>query len=285
MKLHPDDKVLNSKYWAVKVLMNSIYGYEGQASSRWGELPVAMATVGLCRWIVEQVESMMIEHLIEVDTDGIYIDFDPDIDTVNKRMSGIIEKTFGVQSRMDIELEEFDDGYFYRTKNYILRHNGKLHVKGNAFKSSKHSRVYEKATQVACEFILDTGATIGNQDLWFKRNDLVRKLTDWDSYELTDFIKHVTLDKDPDMYVNQNVMQVKLAEQAKKYLSQELHSGDGVDYIVTTRGRDNKEYTIAPRVTDRRQVYLDYYEGELETLLTALGFSETTRTGQLELPI
>ena len=218
-------------------------------------------------------------------TDGIYVDTDPDIDTLNKRMSGIIEKTFGIESRMDIELEEFDDGYFYRTKNYILRHNGKLHVKGNAFKSSKHSRVYEKATQIACEFILDTGATIGDRDLWFKRNDLVRKLTDWDSYELTDFIKHVTLDKDPDMYVNQNVMQVKLAEQAKKYLSQELHSGDGVDYIVTTRGRDNKEYTIAPRVTDRRQVYLDYYEGELETLLTALGFSETTRTGQLELPI
>jgi DNA polymerase elongation subunit (family B) len=435
-KENPEDKALYSQQWAIKVFMNAIYGYEGLATSRIGDLSVAMATVGLCRYLIGKVEDQIGNHLIETDsvtgdtllhirsryglveelpieslvpkdsnwkrhssytsyrhsvpkdmrvltregwcginyvkqhlvskrvfrvstatgyvdvtedhslfrhnqtevkptelrvhdrievlggseevteirkigdrndltwvydistedgtfivangdicarnTDGIVIDTDPGIDSINTMLSDLIQSTFGIPSHMEVELEEFADGYFYRTKNYILRElDGRVTVKGNTFKSSKHSRVYERAMNEACRYILDHSTATSNVFTEGK-HEVIALIKDWSRYELTDFIKHMTLKKDPDAYFNQNCIQVKLANEAKKYLGADIKEGDGVDYIVVRSGED-KDYRIAPRVQSLEEIYLPYYDGEMDNMLDALGFSSNDKTGQLAL--
>ena len=180
-----------------------------------------------------------------------------------------------------MELDEFNDGYFYKTKNYVLRElDGKITTKGNAFKSSKHSRIYEKAVERACKYVLDSGRD--GTDTRDRRWDLVSTIKDWSSYDVTEYIKHITYRKDPDSYYNQRSMQAELAEQAAKYLNQTISEGDGIDYIVTSVNGE-KHYTIAPLVSNVSEVYTQYYSDEVDSALKALGFNTNDMSGQMEL--
>lgn len=215
-------------------------------------------------------------------TDGIYISADPNLDNVNAMMSDVISDTFNLESRMGLELDEYADGYFYKTKNYILRElNGKIVTKGNTFKSSKHSRVYEHVVKESCKFILNNG----NRDDTSYNNDkykLVKSFKDWYNYKLTDYIKHIRLSNNPGEYSNQNCMQVHLARQAKEYLGEEIGKGDGLDYIVVKSGSEYT-YRLASLVNSLNEIYFQYYDDEIGTALGALGFTDNDMSGQMEL--
>jgi DNA polymerase elongation subunit (family B) len=215
-------------------------------------------------------------------TDGIMLDCDPDINNLNKFVTDLITNTFGIESHMEVELDEFQDGFFYRMKNYILREmDGKISVKGNMFKSSKHSRLYEKAMRESCEFILDNSSK-DHKVFTEGKYELVEKIKNWDNYEVSDFIKHIVIQKDISSYYNRNCMQVSLALQAKKYLGQDIVAGDGIDYIVVNSGI-GKEYRIAPKVNSVKDISIPYYDKEIDTVLDALGFDSAERVGQLML--
>ena len=63
-----------SKQWSCKICQTVEYGYNGTKFAIWGNLPVAIATCGIDRFILQNVINNWIPKIkIETDTDGIYI--------------------------------------------------------------------------------------------------------------------------------------------------------------------------------------------------------------------
>ncbi len=254
----PTDKALYSRQWSLKVVMNSIYGYNGLSTARWGDLAVAIATVGICRWLIMEVEDYLGTSKVSTDTDGILIDTEPDIDAINEFISNTIHSTMSIPCQMSVEEEEYGAAWIYRSKNYIMEDAGTIVRKGAVFKSSRHSRIYSMALDTLCAAIL---SQVG--DMW----PVVRELEDWSRYGITDFIMHTTFNQDPLEYSNPNTLQPRLARQALSVLGMELGKGDGVDYIVT-KGR---QYTIASTVNNIDMVDIGYYSNEIGKLLSVFG--------------
>jgi len=255
----PDSKELYSRQWAIKVLMNSIYGYNGLSSARWGDLAVAIATVGISRWLIMRTEDYLGNSKVATDTDGVTVVGVPDVEAINKYLDKLILDNMGLQSEMSLEFEEYADGWFYRSKNYMYRElDGKVVRKGAVFKSSRHSRVYSIALDTLCEAVLNQAP-----DYW----PIIRNIKDWGQYNISDFIMHTTLNQNPLEYSNPNSVQPRLARQAHALLDTELSSGDGLDYVVT-KGR---QYTIASVVNSLGDIDTSYYDDEVDKLLDILG--------------
>lgn len=269
-KGNPEDKDVYSKQWAIKVVMNSIYGYEGLTSSRWGDLSVAIATVGICRWLMMETERHIGNSVIAVDTDGAYISTQVDIDEINKYLSRLIVDTFGVPCEMELELDECGEGYFYRAKNYLLRMDGKISRKGNVFKSSKHSQLYSKALDIVCAAVLDQ---VGDYA------PMIRSIKDWSQYKLTDYIMSISYKQDPEGYTNPNAMQPTIARLIKKELEVDIGIGDSIDYIVTKGGA----YTPASLVTSLDKIDYIYYENEINKIFRIFNISTDIDNKQMEL--
>jgi DNA polymerase, archaea type len=106
-----DDKVLFAKQWALKIIMNSVFGYLGYARARWYSFESASAILSWARQYIketiEQAEKKGYEVLYG-DTDSTFLlmkektrkDVDKFVDDVNSALSG------------DMELEV--DGYYKR---------------------------------------------------------------------------------------------------------------------------------------------------------------------------
>lgn len=263
LKTDPNNKVLYSIQWAIKVIMNSIYGFEGLATARWGDLAVAVATVGTCRWLIAKTEEYLGNSIIETDTDGIYVSEKPDIDALNAHLADVIHETFGVPCQMGLELDEYQEAFFYRSKNYILREtDGTVTRKGAVFKSSRHSPIYNKTLDILADGIL---RQLSHDELWKLVTDVKR----WSNYGIEDFIMHTSYSKNPKEYANPNAMHPVLARQALKRLDVEIDAGDSLDYIVT-RG---KQYTIASLVTSTDQVDFRYYDDAIDKAMGVFGIS------------
>jgi hypothetical protein len=54
-----------------------------------------------------------------------------------------------------VELEEFEDAYFYAMKNYIVRENNECIIHGSSLKSSRACGVVDRAVQLAIQHIFN----------------------------------------------------------------------------------------------------------------------------------
>jgi DNA polymerase I len=263
MKDNPDDKSLYSQQWAIKVIMNAMYGYEGLATATWGDISVAIATVSLCRYLIEEVERLLGNRKIETDTDGVIINGTVDIDRINEHISKFICDRFKVKSEMGIEMEPVGEGFFYRMKNYVTRNPaGKITRKGVVFKSSRHSRIYDKALNTMIDAVMKR---LDKDQIW----EVIKKVKDMSQYDLTDFIMSARLNYDVEEYSDPNAMQATLARQAMEELGIEVGKGGTVDYIVTKGGK----FTVASLVSSKSEVDFGYYENDIDKILTVFALS------------
>jgi len=260
------DKTLYSQQYAIKVVMNSIYGYNGLATARWGDLATAIATVGICRWLLMKTEEFLGDSVIAVDTDGIHLSREPDMEGMRAHLDALIMKECALPSDMDIELEEFGEGWFYRCKNYILKEmDGTIDRKGAVFKSSNHSQIYNRCMAAISERFLNQNKVVVDDAIMWK---LIKEMKCIKSdYIVTDFIKHTSFNIEPNEYANPNALQPRLARQVEEKLETEIHAGDSADYIVTT----GRNYILAAEVTDISQVDTSYYTEEIDKVLKIFG--------------
>lgn len=264
MKDDPNNKTLYSRQWAIKVIMNTIYGYEGLITSSWGDLGVAIGIVGICRYLITEVERYLGNIKVAVDTDGVIIIGTTDIDVLNKHMSEFIMSKFGIESDMGIEFEEVGEAVFYRMKNYITRDkNGKITRKGVVFKSSRHSRIYDRVLNKIIDGYMNR---LSDSDMW----ELIKDVRNMEQYTLTDFIMSASLRQAVEEYGNPGQMQPVLARQAAESLGINIGIGDSIDYVVTK----GKNYTLASMVNDRVQIDFDYYRDDIDKILNVFGIKE-----------
>jgi len=164
---------------------------------------------------------------------------------------------------MELELEEYGSGYFYRAKNYLLeKPDGTIKRVGAVFKSSRHSRIYERAMSILVPPLLR-----GDSNMW----KYIKDARDMTGCALTDFIMSTSIKQDPDEYTNPDTLQPTLARKAKVLLDMDVGEGDSIDYIVTTGGA----YTIASQVDSIDRIDMGYYSKEIDKLISVLGLSGT----------
>jgi len=98
-------------------------------------------------------------NILEIDTDGIYMTLNEDLDNINSFISDKVYKNFGISDcTLELEKETFERGFIHKMKNYMLieKRKGKDHiiVHGAYFKSSRASKVYDDAVQNVIDWAL-----------------------------------------------------------------------------------------------------------------------------------
>lgn len=253
MKKHPEDSsdwiLANSNSVVIKVLMNSIYGFEGMRFARFGDQAVGMAVVALGRWLIKMAVHHIKDRVIEVDTDGIYADADVDADELNALVAATVMETVGQTSYISFEKDGPWAGYFYRMKNYVLRKPKGLEFHGGVFKSSKLARCYEVAVRRLADAVI-SGANVD------ALKAEVMALRDLSTYRLEDFLMHITIGKSKYDTTKGVPFQLTLMEQAKAKLGHAIRMGESIDYYCT---KDQTGYRISQSVKDTKDLDTDYY--------------------------
>jgi len=261
---------LDSMQYCLKVLQNIPSGKNGEATARYGAIPVSIATVGFAREIMTDLDTYLNKDgqiIIETDTDGDYTTTKPDLADINVFLADLIAKKFNLEDSTEIslDLDEYGPGYFIKMKNYILMNlNGEMTFHGVSMKSSRHPGIFVKARDTLAEALL-------NEEKDIKK--VINSVLEFDQYDLNDFTMRNTIHKKVAEY-SAGSLQRKLCNQMKaKGIPVDIDTQ--IEYI-----KGDKNWIIAPnaKVED---INRNYYYKVVERLCTALGFENECKTRQM----
>jgi DNA polymerase I len=267
-----DEKTqLESKQYNLKILQNIPSGKNGEATARYGSIPVSIATVGFAREIMTDLDKYLNKDgqiVIETDTDGDYTTIKPNLDDINVFLTNLIADKFNLRESAEIslDLDEYGAGYFIKMKNYILMNlNGEMTFHGVSMKSSRHPGIFVKARDILAKALL-------NEEKNIKRviNDILKI----EQYTLDDFTMRNTLHKKLSDYGKGSLQRKIGAQMIAKGIPVEVDTQ--IEYI---KGKDN--WIIAPNATVT-DINKDYYYKVVEKLCTALGFENEYKTRQMK---
>ena len=270
----PEYAALNSSQNAVKVLMNSIFGYSSNKHAHFGNTAMAIAIMGLGRFSTKQVVGWLEDSVVETDTDGIIMSKTVDVKEINERLSRMITNESGLKCDMVMDLEEYQSSYFYKAKNYFLRtKKGDIIIHGGALKDRRKPALFDKAVREIANCLLDGK----------KIEEKIVDIFDFKKYDFEDFIQSQRLTQPVESYVNKKSMGPKLAMEAFDSFGIVPETGRQYYYVTTRVG-----YHLA-KLSKKEDLDLGYYREMLNTLVNNLGFnsdgSERKETKQLVLEI
>jgi len=254
---------LESQQWNYKVLANIPSGYNGTSFCQWGDISVSILTVGIGRVLIkdtlEHIAKIYGDISIEVDTDGVYTSAWVDVNYLNKYLENRVKELFGVTNELELELEEFNQGYFIKMKNYILYSTkGDLIIHGAALKSSRQPHCFDKSLELLAKTVLLQNTSI---------KDTIQTILDIDNYSRKDLVLRTTLNKPPSQY-SASSFWGKLITQAEN-LNMPMKEGTQIEYIKCTYG-----YQLTRTVQSKREVDTTYYQTLLKRLITNFGLEK-----------
>ena len=135
--------------------------------------------------------------VVEIDTDGILVDDEPNIDEINKFISDMMLNEFGIEdSTLEMEKERFERGLIHKKKNYILIEKdkeGRLTpiIHGAYFTSSRAPRVYDDAVQLIVKYVMDD--EVSEEEIRSKALDIRHR-------PIEDFVMRMRMSKNIDEY-------------------------------------------------------------------------------------
>lgn len=288
-----EESSLNSRQIAIKVIMNSIYGYLGSKYATYGDMMSALVVTGMCRWTTSIAIDEVGDQLIETDTDGMVVEGKVDYNSINDVIASEIMTHQRCNSFMILEEEPLRDAYFYKMKNYVVReeHKGELLMEkhGCAFKSSKQAPVCDKILDELCRLVLDR-----NLDDQFSVAERMRNLK---QYKLSDFKYRVTFSKSLEGYGEGLSQQRVLGVQIQHRLKQDVEEGLQVDYYVTkeppncpplaeiykkAKRTKGPYYTIGQYVTSVDQLDENYYIDQINKLFVIFNWKADAQLDMFE---
>jgi DNA polymerase elongation subunit (family B) len=261
---------------ALKVINNSMFGFSSNQHSKYASVLVGIAITGFCRWLSNWViEEYLSDCAIEVDTDGVLISKWVDVDKINKGIAMKLESLMDIPGEncyMAMELDEYEQGYVYAAKNYVLaikKEDGtmKTEMHGNSFKSTRAPKLYDRAVAIMIDHIL-----YGVHGTF---EEAVAKAHSIENLPLDQFIQRINLSKDPIYYKDSTGMSwvYVLAETLNKR-GAEIERGGQISYVQT---RTQTGYTLASDAATSPQDYpIDYnaYHAIVERAVKAFGKEE-----------
>ena len=203
-------------------------------------------------------------NIVLHNTDGVYIDTEPDIDALNNQVTDYINACTKIpKDKIKIPFEkEFDGpGYFYKMKNYILLHeDGNIEKHGVAIKSRRSPGLYE--------FVIDEMAhAVLEQKPEQEIKKIISICRDLNIYELDKFTMRSKIGLPLQDYKNPGCLQVKLANMAKKHFKRKVKQGDSFDYVKANDG-----WKLTGLLKGRHELDKKYYLNIVEKALNIFGY-------------
>lgn len=209
-------------------------------------------------------------NIVLHNTDGLILDKTVNDIDINKKLTDLIKTRFGISENfMQMELENFGRAFFYKTKNYVVEEDGKYIKHGVSMKSSKVSKVVDRAVDLAIEH-------------WFNNKpieEVIREAYNFKNLGLEWFEERVKLSKEQIEYDDQTDMKLLLAKQMEMKTGQICEQGMQISYFVTKDQLPFKElrdyykktsiwnYTFSKYVESIKDLNLAYYEKMIDKAL------------------
>lgn len=191
-------KILDSVQNNIKISANAVFGIMGNPHFDVGDLSCAMLITAFGRELSHYMTTYLGEGVIEIDTDGIYVDGKVDVDQLNNDITTVLTekyKKFLIKQAMKLDLEIQDTvGMFLGMKNYVLKKpDGSIETKGSSLRGSSKALYIEKIIKETAVRLIDyQDTTQARKDI----NDLMYS-TDW---KPEDFKQTLAITKDEDEY-------------------------------------------------------------------------------------
>lgn len=255
-KTEYERNLYNGKQMAIKVIMNSIFGFLSNEHSRQSNILCGIAITGFCRFLTYW---LYMKHLkdttVEIDTDGLIVDKKVDIEDLNNKIADFVFELTGIpheKCQMKLEMEEFEYGYVYASKNYILyekKKDGTLkEIKhGNGLKSTRMPKIFDRAVRIMIEQMF--------QNKYGSFDKASQKAHDIKSLPVEDFVQTMTLKYEPGSYKDTMPWVWHLVNTMKER-GYTVSQGDQLEYVRTL---SDIGYSPETDVSSGRKV-LDYRE-------------------------
>ncbi len=146
------DKSLRREYDArqksYKILINSFYGYLGLSTATFGDASLASEITSAGRELLVKLIDFFAAQgcvVLEADTDGIYLSSEKYFENP----LGLLERASSVLPQgVDLDFDgKFDAMLCYKAKNYALLENGKITLRGSAFRNRATEPYLRKLTE------------------------------------------------------------------------------------------------------------------------------------------
>jgi len=247
------------KYRAIsdnrKLKANGTYGIMGSGKHAFGFVPIAIATTGIGRECVQLLIDVLNElypnSVLEVDTDGVYYTTNKNnkkdiLDLFYKRL----KEKFQKELDLSIDIDEYDGGFFYKAKNYVLQKGEKIIYHGTAMKASSKDYLSKTLIQKLAKAKLSCTST----------TEIIQQYQKLD-FPLKYFVMNVNLGRPLHMYKNLNSLTPRLARIARDKLGVEPEVGTQYYYIKSKNGYRLYE------LSRREDVDAGYYLDEIDKII------------------
>jgi len=266
----------------LKVLMNSVTGYAGQSYSIYGSIAVYCCITGVAREIITQ----LINHVgktIALDTDGIVISSDDDIDKTNEWLENYMLTTFGIpKNYMKLESEPIYAAYFRpEKKQYLIIEEDEktgefeLTVHGIGMKGSQHPKVFSNVINSVGKEMLLLDDNDPNAIEQFKQN--ITTYYDKSNWKL-DLIKKRIKCKPVESYKSSNTIGMQLVQQYEQKYKIKIKNETQLEYVKVKRkyGSEYQLVTIFDKLEDIQDIDYKYYEEIVDSAFKRLDLFDLT---------
>lgn len=187
---------LNALQSALKILINSFYGYLGFAQGSFNDFSLAAQVTARGREILGMLTDFLTAsgaEVIEMDTDGVY--FAPAAGSSPEAFEKAIQKQ--LPEGIEIELDAVYSAMFsYKAKNYaLLTSDGEVELTGAALKSRSMERFFRQVVKEIIRLRLT-----GQEEKIAAYQEECHRLIDEHAVPLADLCKNETLNDTPVNY-------------------------------------------------------------------------------------
>lgn len=232
-----------------------VYGNQGFGKHPFGFVPIAIATTGLGRecatLLIDILNRLYPESVIEWDTDGVYFSAkNVDEDKIQSLFITELEQRFKKKLELTIDVDEYDKGYFYKAKNYVLQKGDTIIYHGVAMKGRNKDLLKKNLIQDLAVAKLSRQPTQPIIDKYMELN-----------FPLKYFAMNVTLRRNIKQYKNpESTLSSKMALRAKEILKKKIEIGSIYHYVKTNKGYELLE------LADIKDIDKEYYRNEIKTV-------------------
>ncbi|TRO62044.1 DNA polymerase [Candidatus Bathyarchaeota archaeon] len=247
-------KIIYTRQNALKLLLNSFYGYLGYANARWYNLSAAEAITSWARdYVIKLMKEASLHGFTVVygDTDSVMLSSDgPNFEREVKRFMKEVNSKFPTPIRLELE-GFFTSGVFVTKKRYaLMRSDGALVVKGLERVRRDWSNLAREAQETVIRLVLNNRIEEAKRHVQTLVKELRTKETPMDKLVIrTQLTKLIGSYK-------QIGPHVKVAKDMKR-LGRPVYPGMIVEYVVTP-GKGSISNRSVPADT-ARDYDPDYY--------------------------
>jgi len=233
-----------------------VYGIQGSANHAFGFAPIAMATTGIGRQcaqlLIDITNDLYPNSAIEIDTDGLYFTTKLfDRKTLIQLFNERLQETFKKELELTIDIDSYHSGYFYKTKNYVLKKDNKIIYHGAALKARSKDLLSKSLIQKLAKAKLDKEPI----------EQIIRKYQKLD-FPLKYFAMNVTMGRHMNQYKNMNALAPRLARQAETHLGIKPEIGIQYHYVKCNNGYKLLE------LANKQDIDRNYYRDEVNRVIS-----------------